>query len=82
MKSSIIVASKGKWTKLSFVHGSNPNRLLVAISVMTLQCALIEEILINYFFTFYLFVIHNFEIISKDLDQKGLLRDTNKAQSL
>ena len=64
------------------VHGSKPNRLFVAILVMTLQCALKEEIHINYFFRFYLFVIYNIEIIFKDLDLKGLLRDIKKAQSL
>ena len=64
------------------VHGSKPNRLCVAILVVTLQCALKEEIHINYFFRFYLFVIINIEIIFKDLDLKGLLRDINKAQSL
>ena len=60
-------------------HGSKPNRLFVAIIVMTLQYALREEFLINYFFRFYLFVIKNYEIICKDLD-KGLLGDINKAQ--
>ena len=62
-------------------HGSKPNRLFVAIIVVTLQYALREEFLINYFFRFYLFVTNNYEIIFKDLD-KGLLRDINKAQSL
>ena len=64
------------------VHVSKPNRLFVAILVVTLQCAFIEEIHINYFFRFYLFVINKIEIIFKDLDLKGLLRDIKKAQSL
>ena len=41
---------------------------VVAILFMTLQCALKEEILINYFFRSYLFDIYCFEIICKDLD--------------
>ena len=50
------------------VLGSKPNRLLWQLLIMTLQCALKEKILINYFFRFNLFVINNIEIICKDLD--------------